>query len=264
MTAASVFIAIVIWLGILHNCRTLSLFGDRCSLSIFRGSYSNPKTVTYRKRYDVVDSLPESFVIPASGLADLKSTEPTVVFCRQDHQGVAVDVISIGSKTRPEYVSMMNYSPNIFFITTIMVHPQLVHSHHCAMIQLTAQINTWASHVNVRNFWGFTEQDDYNPNCADMSDASFESFVESCRSPTLWHQDRGGQQGFQEFQKMSQTNFGVATKKRKIGRHPGWVCAQRRPGRALGWLQVMYQNPNVIPEILLIVDDDTSLVRNSS
>ena len=97
-----------------------------------------------------------------------------------------------------------------------------------------------------------------------MSDASFESFVESCRSPTLWHQDRGGQQGFQEFQKMSQTNFGVATKKRKIGRHPGWVCAQRRPGRALGWLQVMYQNPNVIPEILLIVDDDTSLVRNSS
>ena len=97
-----------------------------------------------------------------------------------------------------------------------------------------------------------------------MSDASFESFVESCRSPTLWHQDRGGQQGFQEFQKMLQQNFGVATKKKKIGRHPGWVCAQRRTGRALGWLQVMYQNPNVIPEILLIVDDDTSLVRNSS
>ena len=34
ITAASVFIAIVIWLGILHNCRTLSLFGDRRSLSI--------------------------------------------------------------------------------------------------------------------------------------------------------------------------------------------------------------------------------------
>jgi hypothetical protein len=52
--------------------------------------------------------------------------------------------------------------------------------------------------------------------------------------------------------------------KKLADRAPGWFCAQRRPGRALGWLQVMYQNPNEIPEILLIVDDDTSLVRNSS
>ena len=59
-------------------------------------------------------------------------------------------------------------------------------------------------------------------------------------------------------------NFGNASWKKLFDLAPGWFCAQRRPGRALGWLQVMYQNPNEIPEILLIVDDDTSLVRNSS
>jgi len=110
-TTASVCIAIVIWSGI---------FCNRHSLSLFRGSYSDPKTVTHRQSYDVVDPLPESFVIPASGLANLKYTEPTVIFRRRptlDNQVVVVDVLSIGSKTRPEYVSMMNYSPNIFLVT---------------------------------------------------------------------------------------------------------------------------------------------------
>jgi hypothetical protein len=118
-TTASVFIAIVIWSGIFFNRHSLSLFRDRRSLSLFRGSYSDPKTVTHRQSYDVVDPLPESFVIPASGLADLKYTEPTVIFRRRptlDNQ-VVVDVLSIGSKTRPEYVSMMIYSPTIFLVT---------------------------------------------------------------------------------------------------------------------------------------------------
>ena len=119
-TTASVFIAIVIWSGIFCNRHSLSLFRDRRSLSLFRGSYSDPKTVTHRQSYDVVDPLPDSFVIPALVLADLKYTEPTVIFRRRptlDNQVVVVDVLSIGSKTRPEYVSMMNYSPNIFLVT---------------------------------------------------------------------------------------------------------------------------------------------------
>ena len=154
---------------------------------------------------------------------------------------------------------------HLIFSWLLSVHPQLAHSSHCAIIQLTAQINTWASHVNVQNFWGFTEQDDYNPNCADtLSDEALESFVESCRSPTLWHKDSGGQQRFDKFQNMRKIHFGVGSGKKIDERHSGWFCAQRRPGRALGWLQVMYQNPTVIPDILLIVDDDTSVVRNSS
>ena len=40
---------------------------------------------------------------------------------------------------------------------------------------------------------------------------------------------------------------------------PGWFCAQRRPGRALGWLQEMYHNPDDLPDILIIADDDTSV-----
>jgi hypothetical protein len=100
-----------------------------------------------------------------------------------------------------------------------------------------------------------------------LSDEALESFVESCRSNRLWHTDRGGQDKFQnmrKFQHMRKTQFGVASGKTIDERHSGWFCAQRRPGRALGWLQVMYQNPTVIPDILLIVDDDTSVVRNSS
>ena len=39
----------------------------------------------------------------------------------------------------------------------------------------------------------------------------------------------------------------------------GWFCAQRRPGHALGWLQHMYQDPANIPDMLIIVDDDTAV-----
>jgi hypothetical protein len=55
------------------------------------------------------------------------------------------------------------------------------------------------------------------------------------------------------------------TVRRKFAHSPydkkgwGWFCAQRRPGHALGWLQSMYQDPAYIPDILLIVDDDTAV-----
>lgn len=128
----------MIWSGIFHRnrCSLSLLFREESYsnpkflgihkiiafsiLSLFSESYIDPKTVTRHKRYDVVDPLPESFVIPASHLADMKYTESTVVFSHHpdfDHQGVIVDVISIGSATRPEH--------------------------------LTSQINTWASHINI-------------------------------------------------------------------------------------------------------------------
>ena len=124
-------------------------------------------------------------------------------------------------------------------------------------------MNTWASHANVRNFWGFTERDDYDPNCAEStSENDIENLVERCRSPaTLWNHDDGGERMFHSLQNLRETNFGLASGKGLDERHSGWFCAQRRHGRALGWLRSAYRNSSAIPDVLLIVDDDTSVVR---
>ena len=48
------------------------------------------------------------FVVPEAHITDSKYAEPTIAHSRptdSDHQGVVVDVLSIGSETRPEYVS---------------------------------------------------------------------------------------------------------------------------------------------------------------
>jgi len=54
----------------------------------------------------------------------------------------------------------------------------------------------------------------------------------------------------------------LGTKRFGVGRKPteaGWFCAQRRPGRSLGWLQAVYQTRAAPPDILMLVDDDTSV-----
>jgi len=118
-------------------------------------------------------------------------------------------------------------------------------------VQLTAQLNTWASHVNVRHFWGVTERQDYDVNCDSMSEEALQSFVQTCKGSMGWDK------------KVEQYRVGHFGHARGFvrGRQAGWICAQRRPGHALGWLQTMYQNEKMIPDILLLVDDDTSVVK---
>ena len=48
------------------------------------------------------------------------------------------------------------------------------------------QLNTWASHVNVRHFWGVTECQDYDENCDSMSEEALQSFVQTCKGPMGW------------------------------------------------------------------------------
>jgi hypothetical protein len=105
--------------------------------------------------------------------------------------------------------------------------------------KLTAQRDTWANHVNVRNFWGVTEEQDYNPQCAyDTPENEQKSFLHTC-----W--PKGSKREYRGW---------------------GWFCAQRRPGHALGYLQHVYHqeydNDNNIPDMLIIVDDDTSVDIN--
>ena len=66
--------------------------------------YIDPKSITPRPD-GLMDPM---FVVPEAHLTDSKYAEPTIAHSRptdSDHQGVVVDVISIGSETRPEYVS---------------------------------------------------------------------------------------------------------------------------------------------------------------
>jgi hypothetical protein len=56
-------------------------------------------------------------------------------------------------------------------------------------------------------------------------------------------------------------NFGLASGIGIDARNAGWFCAQRRPGHGFGWLMEMYRDSANIPDILMIVDDDTAVVR---
>jgi len=104
-------------------------------------------------------------------------------------------------------------------------------------------METWASHYSVRNFWGVTEEQDYDVKCGQQPEETLGVYLQSCHTESS----------------------GAKFRHAAFGHHPydkkgwGWFCAQRRPGHALGWLQSMYQDPAYIPDILLIVDDDTSV-----
>ena len=81
-----------------QNRRSLRLLSSGIS------QYTDPKSITPRPA-GFVDPL---FIVPEAHLADSKYAEPAIVHSRptdSDHQGVVVDVLSIGSETRPEYVS---------------------------------------------------------------------------------------------------------------------------------------------------------------
>lgn len=80
-----------------------------------------------------------------------------------------------------------------------------------------------------------------------------ESYVKTCRSPLGWNG---------EIEEFRMTLFGMASGDRRG--ETAWICAQRRPGRALAWLQSMYRNEEDIPDVLMLVDDDTAVVRHSS
>ena len=115
-----------------------------------------------------------------------------------------------------------------------------------------AQINTWASHIHVRHFWGINEEQDYDPLCDQMDNDALQSYIESCRGGMGWPVPRA-----ENFRRRW---FGIASGKQLNERSAGWFCAQRRPGHGLGWLMEMYRDASHLPDVLMIVDDDTSVV----
>ena len=105
-------------------------------------------------------------------------------------------------------------------------------------------METWASHFSFRNFWGNAEQQDYDVNCDQQSLEALQTYIQSCKDPNV--KMYPGFPGFGDPERYAKSGW-------------GWFCAQRRPGHALGWLQKMYQNEANIPDILMIVEDDTTV-----
>ena len=113
-------------------------------------------------------------------------------------------------------------------------------------------MNTWVSpHVSTRHFWGFTENQDFDVHCSSMSDEDLSAFVKACKSPL------GYESTIEKFI-LDYYGFGEAWKDHS--KDKGWICAQRRLGRALGWLQMQYGDNNIeLPDVLILADDDTYL-----
>ena len=126
-----------------------------------------------------------------------------------------IDVLSIGSLTRPEY--------------------------------LHAQKQTWGAHRSVRQFWGYTEYNDFNQTCGKMSRAEVDAHVTRCNEYKGWGKSMRHYIG-----------DGYTLAEGVIRRDAGWLCAQRRVGRSLAWIQKMFtERSDDLPDYLLLVDDDT-------
>lgn len=133
---------------------------------------------------------------------------------------------------------------------------------------LQGQLETWANHSYVRNYWGFSETDDIDPTCPSTIGKPNDHFRKCKRelptpdeSPLL---------------KYFQMVYGQGTR----GKPGGWLCAQTRFGQAVGrigaeyrkrllWQYQTNKNDNrqqqeatldfesILPDYLFLVDDDT-------
>ena len=155
------------------------------------------------------------YVVDKSALESLLFKPPSVVFRADAAHRFVTDVVSLGSTTRVEF--------------------------------LEAQASTWGAHSSIRNFFGFTENDDVY-NCSSVSAEELASYVNTCKS--LPRKNHRIQEFFTRYYGKSEGNVTRSDSK-------GWVCAQRRLGRAFGWLHTLYHNSQDIPDYLMIVDDDT-------
>ena len=118
------------------------------------------------------------------------------------------------------------------------------------MDYLTAQFETWGSHKNVRHYWGFSELQDYDTECTDMSESSLSEAVSTCKAAQGY--------GDAKIKSFFGDYYGISEGNRVRSNDAGWLCAQRRVGRALGWLHYQYVVKDVeIPQYLAVVDDDT-------
>ena len=139
-----------------------------------------------------------------------------------DRHEYVIDVASIGSETRLDY--------------------------------LQAQVDTWAgTHRAVRHFWGLTEHEDIKKSCDSRFAEEVERLSRTCRSKS----------GFApSIATFVHRYYGFGEGLRDHIKDTGWICAQRRIGPVLRWLEAQYAGAareSDLPDLLVLVDDDTVL-----
>ena len=180
---------------------------------------------------------------------------------QRDRESVTMDILSIGSMTRPEY--------------------------------LIGQINTWVQHSNIRSFVGVTELDDYDPYCAtNLTQQETLDYIQQCRagptngSTTTGSNNRNADGDMDDDEQHSSTSSYLngwsedaiifaqqhyshseskgLPKDYVIRDSPGWICAQRRFLQGIYKALKPYHNYNngenngqELPDYLVVVDDDT-------
>ena len=135
----------------------------------------------------------------------------------QDHTALQVDMISIGSKSRPRNV----------------------------------QEKTFARHIAVRHFWRFTEdQDTHDPDCAEkLSIQDVEAILDYCHANTTYpdlhlvSEHFSSRQFLLEKQKANPAGWLCAQKRPLVGLYR--VLTER------------YSDPATLPDYLFLMDDDS-------
>ena len=155
----------------------------------------------------------------------------------QKKAGSIVDILSIGSNTRPDYYR--------------------------------AQRNTWANHPLVRNFFVATEtHDDHDPQCLNNTERLLHQFSHFCKdrymtfSPIANEAASDGKINLTTAKSwlMNRYVHRLASPHfmKKKSDPVGWLCAQTRFPLAISKIMLGYEaQREELPDYLLLVDDDT-------
>eukprot|EP00566_Odontella_aurita_P009927 CAMPEP_0113599688 /NCGR_PEP_ID=MMETSP0015_2-20120614/42287_1 /TAXON_ID=2838 /ORGANISM="Odontella" /LENGTH=430 /DNA_ID=CAMNT_0000507855 /DNA_START=254 /DNA_END=1546 /DNA_ORIENTATION=- /assembly_acc=CAM_ASM_000160 len=144
---------------------------------------------------------------------------------------LVVDIISIGSQSRPEYQD--------------------------------AQDRTFATHETVRHFFRMTESDDSDADChKTLTNEDAVNIAVECRrgsNPPFVKTARGPQTRLDYLNTIRTQKFYKDPELLKSNEHAaGWICAQKRPADGFSATHDYYKGHNEeLPDFLFIVDDDT-------
>lgn len=110
---------------------------------------------------------------------------------------------------------------------------------------LLTQMKTWASTRHVREFRGYTEMNDFNQTCHQMTDQEAAEHIEMCRMHDGWG-----------TRLRVLIVLGYTRTEKGFRKEAGWLCAQRRIALLFEWI-ASYEEERM-PDFLVTVDDDTS------
>jgi len=123
-----------------------------------------------------------------------------------------------------------------------------------------------ATHKSVRSFWWMTENDDSDRQCTSKLDP--EEYLDACRNSKVVPWEKSDDfdaldKSVPNFltKRLRNTNFSLkqllSIEGYTVDGCVGWLCAQRRPGFAIGKRGEAYRNNEDLPDYLILMDDDT-------